>query len=155
MNLNVLSDDELLNYLDKHNTDPIMKRVVDVLLDKQHGIISDLVAAGMDPQDWTFCSDSYNHFYPGQYVTHLKNEIDSVESDLESVQYELEDAKKEIKRLKARGVAELISELHDTIQRSDAERDHARQERDRAIINERSTKDKMKVWTALSTDVSR
>lgn len=155
MNLNALSDDELLDYLDRYSEDPVMKRLVDILLRKQQGIISDLVAAGMDPQDWTFCTDHYNHYYPGQFISHLKNEIDYIENELIDYQDKYNDAKEEIKRLKARGIVEIMAEIKSDIQRVESERDHARQERDQAIINERRTRDKMKVWTAISTDVSK
>jgi hypothetical protein len=155
MNLNSLSDDELLRYLDKYSDDPVMKRVVDILMDKQQGIISDLVAAGMDPQYWTFRPDGYNEYYPGQYVSHLESEIDCVESELSSAQYELDDVNAELRKLKARTVAELIAELNEELTVMASARDQARFERDRAIQNEKTTKEKMKVWTAISTDVSR
>lgn len=155
MKLDHLSDDELLHYLDKHNTDPVMKRVVDILLDKQQGIISDLVAAGMDPQYWTFTSDNYNHYYPGQFVSHLRNEIDYIENDLADTQAELERAHQEINRLKARTVAQLILELNQDIANMNSDLILARQERDQAIIKEKRTMEKMKVWTAMSTDMSR
>jgi hypothetical protein len=155
MNLNHLSDDELLDYLDRYSEDPIMRRIVDILLRKQQGIISDLVAAGMDPQDWTFCTDHYNHYYPGQYVTHLKNEIDSIEIDLENTQYELQKAEDEIKKLESRNVAALIADLNDEIRAMTAERDRAKRHRDQAYEENERTKSKMKVWTAISTDMSK
>ena len=155
MNLNHLSDDELLDYLDRYSEDPVMRRVVDILVHKQHGIISDLVAAGMDPQDWTFCTDYYNHYYPGQYISHLKDEISFIEDELSEYQNKYEDAKEEIKRLKARGIVEIMSELKNDIQRVESERDQAKRQRDQAIENEKHMKDKMKVWTAISTDMSK
>jgi hypothetical protein len=48
-----------------------------------------------------------------------------------------------------------MADLKKTIDRVDSDIILARQERDRAIINERRTKDQMKVWSALSTDMSR
>jgi hypothetical protein len=155
MNYNHLSDDELLDYLDRYSEDPVMKRIVDILVHKQYGIISDLVAAGMDPQDWTFSSDNYNHYYPGQYVTHLKNEISYIKDELTDAQNELLNAQDEIAKLKARTVVELMLELTKELADKDSDLLVARQERDRAIINERRTKDQMKVWSALSTDMSR
>jgi hypothetical protein len=155
MNYNHLSDDELLDYLDRYSEDPVMKRIVDILVHKQYGIISDLVAAGMDPQDWTFSSDNYNHYYPGQYVTHLKNEISYIEDELAECQDKYQDALDEITKLKARTVVELMLELTQEIADKDSDLLVARQERDRAIINERRTKEQMKVWTALSTDMSK
>lgn len=154
MNLNHLSDDELLDYLDRYSEDPIMRRIVDILLQKQQGIISDLVAAGMDPQDWTFCTDHYNHYYPGQYISHLKNEISYIEDELTEYQDKYEDAKDKIKRLEARTVASLIADLHNEINNMTDERDYAKKQRDQAYEENERTKSKMKVWTAISTDLS-
>jgi DNA mismatch repair ATPase MutS len=154
MNLNHLSDDELLDYLDRYSEDPIMRRIVDILLRKQQGIISDLVAAGMDPQDWTFCTDHYNHYYPGQYISHLKNEISYIEDELTEYQDKYEEAKDKIKRLEARSVASLITDLHSEINNMTAERDRAKKQRDQAYEENERTKSKMKVWTAISTDLS-
>jgi hypothetical protein len=155
MNLNHLSDDELLRYLDKYSEDPIMRRVVDILLYKQDSIISDLVAAGMDPQDCTFSENSFNYYNPGEYITHLTNEIDSIETDLENAQYDLREAEIKIKRQEARTVSALIAELNEQLNQMASERDQAWRQRDRAIESENLTKDKMKVWTAISTDVSK
>jgi hypothetical protein len=130
-----------------------MKRVVDILVHKQHGIISDLVAAGMSPEDWTFSSDNYNHYYPGQYVTHLKNEISYLEAELEDYQFKLSQADLEIKDLKARTVAQLIAELHQEVVTANFRADDAEKSRKRAHDEVQLTRDKMKVWRALSTDV--
>ena len=155
MNFNHLSDDELLRYLDKHNTDPLMQRVVDILMHKQHGIISDLVESGMNPETWTFRPDGYNEYYPGQYVSHLENTVSSIEEDLQCVQYELEDAKDEIKKLKARTVAELISELHQEIKNSNYLIAQAEKARDAAKEQEKVALSKLKMWTILSTDTTQ
>ena len=153
MKLDHLTNDELLLYLDKHSTDPLIQRLVNVLLEKQHGLISDLLAAGMDEQTWTFSPDNYNNYYPGQYISHLHNEVDYITRELEDCQFKLSQAELEIKNLKARTVAELIAELHQEVVTANFRADDAEKSRKRAHEEVQLTRDKMKVWRALSTDV--
>jgi hypothetical protein len=153
MNLNHLSNSELLVYLDKHSTDPLIVRLVNILMEKQYGLVSDLLAAGMNEQTWTFSPDSYNEFYPGQYISHLKNELDSIYDELEDCQFKLSQAELEIKDLNARTVGQLIAELHQEVRDANLRTDEAEKWRRKAQQEVETTRDKMKVWRALTTDV--
>jgi hypothetical protein len=153
MNLNHLSNSELLVYLDKHSTDPLIVRLVNILMEKQYGLVSDLLAAGMNEQTWTFCPDSYNEFYPGQYISHLRDKLDHALDDLEDCEFQLKQAKEEIDELKARTVAELIAELHTEVRTANFRADEAEKWRRKAQDEVQATRDKMKVWRALTTDV--
>ena len=155
MNLDHLSNDELLEYLDKHSTDPLIKRLVNVLMEKQYGLVSDLLAAGMDEQTWTFSPDNYNKYYPGQYISHLHNELDYADNELKDCEFQLKQAKKEIEDLKARTVAELIAELHQEVRDANHRTAEAEKWRRKAQEEVETTRDKMKVWRAISTDMSR
>ena len=153
MNLNHLSSSELLVYLDKHSTDPLMVRLANILMEKQYGLVSDLLAAGMNEQTWTFSPDNYNEYYPGQYISHLHNELDYAKDELKDCEFQLQQAKKEIEELKARTVAELIAELHQEVRTANFRADEAEKWRRKAQQEVQDTKDKMKVWRALTTDV--
>jgi uncharacterized protein YgfB (UPF0149 family) len=153
MNLNHLSNSELLVYLDKHSTDPLIVRLVNILMEKQYGLVSDLLAAGMNEQTWTFSPDNYNEYYPGQYISHLHNELDYAKDELEDCEFQLKQAKKEIEDLKARTVAELIAELHQEVRTANFRADEAEKWKRKAQQEVQDTKDKMKVWRALTTDV--
>jgi hypothetical protein len=153
MNLNHLSNSELLVYLDKHSTDPLIVRLVNILMEKQYGLVSDLLAAGMNEQTWTFCPDSYNEYYPGQYISHLHNELDYAKDELKDCEFQLQQAKKEIEDLKARTVAELIAELHQEVRTANFRTEEAEKWRRKAQQEVEATRDKMKVWRALTTDV--
>jgi hypothetical protein len=153
MNLNHLSNSELLVYLDKHSTDPLIVRLVNILMEKQYGLVSDLLAAGMNEQTWTFCPDSYNEFYPGQYISHLRDKLDHALDDLEHSEFLLKQANEEIDELKARTVAELIAELHVEVRTANFRADEAEKWRRKAQQEVETTRDKMKVWRALTTDV--
>jgi hypothetical protein len=153
MNLNHLSNSELLVYLDKHSTDPLIVRLVNILMEKQYGLVSDLLAAGMNEQTWTFSPDNYNEYYPGQYISHLHNELDYVKDELKHCEFQLKQAKEEIIELKARTVAELIAELHTEVRTANFRADEAEKWRRKAQVEVETTRDKMKVWRALTTDV--
>ena len=153
MNLNHLSSSELLVYLDKHSTDPLMVRLANILMEKQYGLVSDLLAAGMNEQTWTFSPDNYNEYYPGQYISHLHNELDYAKDELKDCEFQLQQAKKEIEELKARTVAELIAELHQEVRIANFRADEAEKWKRKAQQEVQDTKDKMKVWRAISTDV--
>jgi hypothetical protein len=153
MNLNHLSNSELLVYLDKHSTDPLIVRLVNILMEKQYGLVSDLLAAGMNEQTWTFSPDNYNEYYPGQYISHLHNELDYAKDELKHCEFQLKQAKEEIIELKARTVAELIAELHQEVRTANFRADEAEKWKRKAQQEVQDTKDKMKVWRALTTDV--
>jgi hypothetical protein len=153
MKLDHLSNSELLVYLDKHSTDPLIVRLVNILMEKQYGLVSDLLAAGMNEQTWTFCPDSYNEFYPGQYISHLRDKLDYALDDLEDCEFQLKQAKEEIEELRARTVAQLIAELHAEVTTARYLADEAEQRRRNMIDEVETTRNKMKVWRALTTDV--
>jgi FtsZ-binding cell division protein ZapB len=48
----------------------------------------------------------------------------------------------------------LIADLNDEIKAMTAERDRAKRQREEALADNERTKSKMKVWTAISTDLS-
>ena len=103
MNYNAMTDLEMLHYLDVYSDDPLIRRLVDVLTRTRGAIISDLEAAGMDPQTWTFETD-WQRQYPGEYIQYLRRERDEAESDLEHTKYKLEEAERELDELKTRSI---------------------------------------------------
>lgn len=110
MNYNAMTDLELLHYLDIYSDDPVIRRLIDVLTRTRGAIISDLEAAGMDPQTWTFEAD-YCKMYPGEYITDLRNRNSELESDLEHTKYNLEEMTTERDELKTRSIMEFIDEV--------------------------------------------
>ena len=154
MNFDHLSEQELVRYLDKHSTDPIVRRLVDIMLGKNNGLVTELIGAGMDVDNWEFKHDT-TYYNPGEYITHLSYELQSTSDALWSAERELEEVCRELNKLKARTVIEWIDELKAALSRADYERDQARQERDAARISEDNMKSKMKVWRALTEDTSK
>lgn len=143
MNLNHLTDIELISYILKHDNDPIRVRLAGIM-DRMPGrIIDGLERAGMNPET---CLHE-NLYESGEYIEHLNNEIEYLNRELQETQDQL--AKRETMT-----VSQLIEELHyaahEANRRADVNLQRAR-EADQERENMRS---KMKVWRAISTDVS-
>lgn len=154
MNLSHLTEKELVEYLDKHSTDPVVRRLVDIMMGKHDGLVTELVESGMHPKDWEFTHD-HQAYKPGGYIEFLRKELQSTEDELWVRECDNEELEKELRKLKARTVLEWLDELKEELRRSDYERDQARQERDAARISEQNMKSKMKVWRALTEDTTR
>lgn len=148
MNLNHLTDDELIRYLDNTTNDPIVRRLIDIFLNNDNMIFQQLVDVGMD-KDGRFESD-YEYLPVGQYIEHLRNEVDYYQREAEELEYKLEDEKEKSKRLSARSIAEVMSELKEQIAVVDRKAKISEQERDRAIKERDSAKEQMKVWNHLT-----
>lgn len=141
-----LTDKELIDYTIKFSNDPEKVRLATYMERIAGAIIDDLLDAGMDDTYCTFRTDWGSDRLPGQYITHLEEEISIRDDSILQLQKELDE-------LKARTVLDLLVELRQEIKTAEYLAGEAQQQRDQAIQNERRTKDKMKVWTALSTNV--
>ena len=100
-----MTDNELIDYTIKFDTDPVRVRLA-TFMDRQPGaILDDLERAGMDPEFCTFKSYiTYSTYLPGQYITHLEEEV-------RYLQEQLDQALGEIEELKPMKVSDLIIEL--------------------------------------------
>lgn len=137
--MNHLTDNELIDYIIKHDTDPIRVRLA-THMQRVHGaIIDDLVDAGMDD---VFCTFE-NTYHPGQYIRHLENEIeylnDQREQDL-----------KELEQLRARTVMDLIAELKQDIKTAEWSMKEAYRELDKAREERELMKNKLDMWAILN-----
>ena len=139
--MDFLTDKELIDYTLKFDTDPVRVRLANIMDNMPGAILDDLEDAGMDP---VFCNFE-NTYLPGQYIRHLESELEIYQDD--NVQL-----RKEIEELKARSIMDLIAELKQEIKTADWMASEARRERDKLEVECNRMKDKMKVWTALSTD---
>ena len=144
MKLNNLTDNELLDYVIKHDNDPIRVRIATYMQRLGGEIISDLESAGMDDTWCTFESVvNCSQYHPGQYIRHLENEI-------EYLQDKNAGLRKELDNLKARTVMDLIVELKQEINTAEWSADQARKERDKAQENEKIMKSKLDMWAIMN-----
>lgn len=139
MNLNNLADNELIDYIIKHDNDPIRVRLATHMQRVQGAIMDDLIDAGMDEVWCTF----ENSYHPGQYIRHLENEIDYLNGQRE------QDAK-EIQELQARTIADLIQELNQQITTEQYSARMAREAKYEAEEKARVATEKLNMWAILN-----
>lgn len=145
MNLNHLSDQELINYTIKHSSDAEKVRIATYMERIPGAIIDDLVDAGMNDTWCTFTSEYGGEYHPGRYIMHLEDEIRIRDDEIRQLREELEERK-------ALTIANLIVELTQQIETSKWLTKEAQQERDTAVKEAELAKKKMKVWNAIATE---
>lgn len=144
MNINNLTDNELIDYIIKHESDPLLLRLATIMERKTGAIIDDLESAGMDPTYCNFRSIvTENVYLPGAYISHLENEIEYLNGQRE------QDAK-EIQELQARTVAELIQELNQQITTEQYSARMAREAKYEAEAKARVATEKLDMWAILN-----
>lgn len=151
MNTTHLSDNEILNHLAMFNTDPVVKRLIEMLQPYQT-IVHDLTTqCGMteyEPGDWRFD----NYYEPWQYILHLEDEQRLFDDRMLELQDEINEL---THKLSTRTVVTMLQDIHNKIDSQDRELREYR-ERNRNLEDEiENTRNKMKVWKALTTDTTR
>lgn len=157
MNYDAMTDLELLHYLDLYSDDPLIRRVVAVVANTRGALITDLENAGMHPDTWQFETD-WQSMYPGDYIIHLRKQLDYVEQDLQVAQDDLEEVRKERDRLKTRGIMDFIQEVQDQVRvNQDLVKDavktvHAyKKENDDLKNHNAALQDKINVWRVMES----
>ena len=144
MNLNYLSDNELIDHVIKHDSDLVRVRLATHMQRVAGAIIDDLERAGMDPTYCNFRSIvNENKYLPGDYISHLENEIEYLNQQRE------QDAK-EIHELQARTIMDLIAELKQDITTAERNAERAHKERRDAQSREEDMKNKLDMWTIMN-----
>jgi predicted ribosome quality control (RQC) complex YloA/Tae2 family protein len=143
MDLNHLTDDELMDHIIRYDSDPIRVKLATVMQRTKGAIIDDLVYAGMDE---TFCDFrsvvNAGKYHPGEYIRHLENEIEYLED-------RLIQERKEIENLKARTVADLINELNQQIETEKYNVRVAREYQQKAEKKAEEATHKLDMWAIL------
>ena len=140
----MFTDKELIDYTIKFSADPEKVRLATIMERTTTGAIwDDLVDCGIDETWCTFRSEWGSDMHTGQYIRHLREELDIRDDQILELTKELEE-------LKARTVADLIQELNQQIT---TEKYMAQQAREAKYAAERErdvAKDKLSMWRALN-----
>lgn len=110
MNYNIMTDEELLNYLDIYCDDPMIRRIVRMLENTRGALLNDLENAGMDRVTWQFETE-WQHMYPGDYIIHLRNELEALDRDADELRQQLFESERERDDLKTRSLMDFIEEV--------------------------------------------
>ena len=144
MNLDCLTDKELINYTIKFSDDPVKVRLATAVERVEGSIIDDLVDAGMDETFCTFRSEWGGEYHPGQYIRLLEDEISDRDFKIKQLHDELEEQK-------ARTIAELIAELTTEIRTQQYLVKEAKDETRKAHNEAELAKEQLKMWNHLRT----
>jgi hypothetical protein len=144
MNLDCLTDKELINYTIKFSDDPVKIRLATAVERVEGSIIDDLVDAGMDETFCTFRSEWGGEYHPGQYIRLLEDEISDRDFQIKQLQDELEEQK-------ARTIADLIAELTTEIRTQQYLVKEAKDETRKAYKEAEHAKEQLKMWNHLRT----
>lgn len=139
-----MTDNELIDYTIKFDSDPIRVRLA-TYMDRHPGaILDDLERAGMDEVHCTFRDeDTCNDYLPGQYIIHLKDEI-------QYLQEQLNQALTEIEEMKTMKVSELIGQLRQEVVTEKHMRERAERSRYEAHQEREQMKNKLDMWAILN-----
>lgn len=92
MNLDALSERELVNYLLMYNTDPVVQRLLSVIECRQtdyDDLVDELVSVGMDRHYLVFDHNDS----PGEYISNLVRNVEGLEQENSQLQEEVDELK--------------------------------------------------------------
>lgn len=138
-----LTDDELIDHVIKFSTDAEKLQLATYMERIKGVIIDDLEDAGMNPTYCTFQTEWGSDRLPGQYITHLEEEIRIRDDTIAELQAELEERK-------ALTIAGLIAELNQQIKTSNWAAEEARKETRKAEEAMYKAKDRLSMWAKLN-----
>ena len=138
-----LTDEELIDRVIKFSDDPEKIQLATYMERIKGTIIDDLEYAGMDPTFCTFTTEWGSSRLPGQYISHLEEEIQIRDNTILELQAELEERK-------ALTIAGLISELEQSIKTSQWAAEEARKDCREAESQRDDAKSKLSMWAKLN-----
>jgi hypothetical protein len=147
MNYN-LTYNELRDHLDRYSTDPLVRKLLEYIDDKEENIIEGLIDIGMDPTNFRIEGDC-GWFLPGPYISELRNDVDFFQRESQEWEEKYEDMKAERDRLKARSVADLLADMQEKIRRAEAEAREADRILTQYKARNKDLEEKINVWTVL------
>ena len=141
---------ELVHYLDLTTTDPMVRRLIDMIIGGENTLLEHLIEEGMDPVNQTFYLD-HEELDPGTYIHHLKRNCEYFEEEMIIAQNERDEEQEMRKRLETRSVADLLASMEEIVKRSKAEVDNANRIQRKTEQENDELKEKINVWTILET----
>lgn len=139
MNVDHLTDTELIEYVLKFDNDPIRRRLAKIMDEMPGFILQRLEDVGMDPETCMF----ENTYDPGDWIRHL-------ESEIEYAQREADEAEERAARLEAMTVLEFMANMQSRLRTEQLANDSLKQQISNAHKERDEMKSKLKMWTTLN-----
>ena len=152
MYLGQLSDKELLSHLDLTSTDPLIRRLVDIVRNAHGGLIDDLIDEGMDLEDYTFRDSRLgDYYYAPAFIRMLRDDRDHWKEEHQILQDEAFDLRKSLKEREALTVSELIGELQNKVINAQQMQRMATRDLEKANDAREEMRKKLDMWDTMRT----
>lgn len=142
--------DELVNYLDRTTTDPMVRRLIDMILNDEELIMEQLINVGMDSRDKTF-EYAGDYYHVEGYINQLKSDVEYYQDEARDWENRCEDAEVKIKSLSARSVTSLLREMEQLVVQSKEETYRVTKEVERVRAQNKELDDKINMWKVLES----
>ncbi len=147
MNYQTMSTKELVHYLDLYSTDPIVRRLVQLL--QEESLVQELVNVGMDPVDRTFEHD-WQHLSPGDYIEQLRRDMEYHIEERDEIEQEKEQLEREVNRLSTTSLVKFIADVHQTLEMNKMERDRAVRQSKKEQELRKEAEQKFEFWDKMN-----
>jgi DNA-binding helix-hairpin-helix protein with protein kinase domain len=145
-----LTTKELINYLDFTSTDPLVRRLIQLL--QEDSLAQSLTEVGMDPVGRTFEHD-WQHLSPSNYIVQLRNDAEYYMDERDQMEQEKDELEREVTRLSTLSLVNFIADVHHKMEMNTMERDRAvkRAEQERELRKE--AEQKFEFWDKMNHGV--
>ena len=148
-NLNHLSMTELVSYLDRTSTDPAVLRLVETI--QAATVLFKQVNDCIDDNNLRIELDEIQ-WYDEDLVYLLGRKEHYLNDELRILEDEVIELRREVKKNEARTVAELISELHHSLNRMGTDVRNAQTAEDAARKDREVMHSKLKMWSSIAAN---
>lgn len=148
MNYENLSVKELIHYLDLYHEDPLVRRLAVAL--REESLIEELEAVGMDPDTKAFRDDGWDYRSPGEYIQHLRNEIDYYVRERNEAEDRVLELESEIKRLSTMSIVNFIADVKHKLDMNNLETARANNRAEAEREARKESEQKFEFWEKLN-----
>lgn len=138
-----LTDTELIDYVLKHDNDPIRRRLAKIMDEMPGFILKRLEDVGMNPETCMF----ENCYDPGDYITHLETEIEWRNNDIQELQDKLHE-------LEAMTLLEFMESIKSKLSAEKRYNEQLQKEIVEARREREDMRSKLSMWAKLNGDLS-
>jgi hypothetical protein len=150
MNYQHLTVKELIRYLDLTSTDPLVRKLIQLLQDES--LVEELAEAGMDPVTQEFKHD-WEYFGPASYIEKLRNDVDYYVEECNNLENKVRELEGEVTRMSTVSLVNFIADVQHKLEMNKLEtaRANNRAEAERAARKE--AEQKFEFWDKMNHGV--
>jgi hypothetical protein len=145
-----LTTKELINYLDFTSTDPLVRRLIQLL--QEDSLVQQLTEVGMDPLARTFEHD-WQHLSPGNYIVELRRDAEYYMDERDQMEQEKDQLEREVTRLSTMSLVNFVADVQHKMEMNNMElaRANKRAEQERELRKE--AEQKFEFWDKMNHGV--